>query len=67
MYINFNCVCNKGNLIKSTADYISLLNNILVNHENDFFEDSLSVNKVNEELISKLIAGVKKKEKKFKI
>ena len=66
MYINFNCVCNKGNLIKSTADYISLLNNILVNHENDFFEDSLSVNKVNEELISKLIAGVKKKKKNLK-
>ena len=67
MFINFNCVCKKGNLIKSTADYITLLNNILVNHENDFFEDSnLNYNKLNEELTSKLIAAVKKKKKNLK-
>ena len=67
MFINFNCVCKKGILIKSTADYISLLNNILINHENDFFEDSnLNNNKINEELTSKLIAAVKKKKKNLK-
>ena len=60
--IDFTCTCKKGKKEISIADYISILNALLIESTTKLKESSKEPN-LSDELVSKLVVSIKKKRK----
>lgn len=63
--IDFTCTCKKGKKEISIADYISILNALLIESTTKFTESSKEPN-LSDELVSKLVVSIKKKRKNMR-
>ena len=63
--IEFICTCKKGNREISIADYIVILNNLLIENASKPIESVQDTN-LSDELTSKLVLSVKKKKKNMR-